>query len=526
MHPILGRITAFALSSFVLVSFVASADEFTKNTSRQVQIDVANATLPEVVAALASGWATSVELTQAYLHRINELDRAGPRLNSIIVINPAALRLAQDSDERRRAGEPLSPLDGVPVLLKDNIESKDQMATTAGSLALQDNITGRDSPLVAQLRAAGAIILGKTNLSQWANFRSDYSISGWSSVGGLVKNPHVLDRQACGSSSGSAVAVAAGLAPVAVGTETNGSIICPAQVNGVVGFKPSFGLLPNDFMVPISSTQDTAGPIAKTVSGAALMLDAMTGWDHRFYERLDSNVLKGLRVGVLDFSRNDSPKLNALFDRAIDRIEQAGAIVVRIDHTEPVSPDFWASAGVVLEAEFKELIGRYLSESPAKLPVSSLADLIAFNERYADRELALFGQDVFENALNAPSLDSKHYSQALALIRRNAREKGLDAIMSENDVTVLFAPSGPISPPVDVVNGDVWPAWAGAGAFAAIAGYPNITVPMGFAGGIPLGASFIASADQDALVLSVALAFETAGPGFVAPAYLPTVRID
>ncbi|MEY3006641.1 MAG: hypothetical protein RI942_983, partial [Pseudomonadota bacterium] len=313
MHPILGRITAFALSSFVLVSFVASADEFTKSTSRQVQIDVANATLPEVVAALASGWATSVELTQAYLHRINELDRAGPRLNSIIVINPAALRLAQDSDERRRVGEPLSPLDGVPVLLKDNIESKDQMATTAGSLALQDNITGRDSPSVAQLRAAGAIILGKTNLSQWANFRSDYSISGWSSVGGLVKNPHVLDRQACGSSSGSAVAVAAGLAPLAVGTETNGSIICPAQVNGVVGFKPSFGLLPNDFMVPISSTQDTAGPITKTVSGAALMLDAMTGWDHRFYERLNSNVLKGLRVGVLDFSRNDSPKLNALF---------------------------------------------------------------------------------------------------------------------------------------------------------------------------------------------------------------------
>ena len=488
-------------------------------------VNVVAMTLPQIVSGLETGQFSSQDLTRAYLHRIETIDRSGPMLNAVISLNSSAMKLAKKSDTRRAQGKAKSPLDGVPFLLKDNIESKDLMATTAGSTALLNNVTRRDSPLVARLRDSGAIILGKANLSQWANFRSSHSVSGWSAVGGLVKNPHVLDRQACGSSSGSAAATAASLAAGTVGTETNGSIICPSQVNGVVGLKPTHGLLPIDHIVPIAATQDTAGPITKSVSGAALMLDGMTGWQTDYVGSLDSDVIKGMRVGVLDFARNDNPRLNAQFDAAIARLEEAGATIVRIDSHDP-PPEVWSAEGLVLGAEFKVLIDAYLSGSPADIPVRSLADVVAFNDRNARVEQAIFGQDIFESSLEATPLDSDEYQAALALLRKATRDHGIDALLNDHEVKVLVAPSGPVSPRVDVVNGDVWPAWAGAGSMAAISGYPNLTVPMGTIAGVPVGVSFMGGRGADSLLLSVGLAFEKTGTGSPSPQYKTSVNAE
>ena len=487
--------------------------------------DVVHMTLSEISHELDKGTFSSVELVQAYLERIKAIDKTGPTLNAVISINPSALGLAEKSDLRRKLGQALSPIDGVPVLLKDNIESKDDLATTAGSTALINNVTGRDSPLVAALRESGAIILGKTNLSQWANFRSNHSVSGWSAVGGLVKNPHVLDRQACGSSSGSAAAAAASLAAATVGTETNGSIICPSQVNGVVGLKPTHGLLSVDHIVPIAATQDTAGPITKSVSGAALMLDGMTGWENNYFESLDPSLVSGMRIGVLEFARNDNPRLNAQLDAAIARMSDIGAEIVRInEHDTP--PEFWGAARLVLGAEFKHFLDAYLAGSPANIPVRSLQDVVDFNKENASVEQAIFGQDILESSLEAPSLESDEYRDALALIRLATRENGIDALLEKHNVQVLMGPSGPVSPRADVVNGDVWPAWAGAGSMAAVSGYPNLTVPTGTIAGVPVGVSFMSGRDQDSLLLSVGLAFEQVGAGSPEPSFKLTVSAD
>ena len=523
----LRKLLATTSIAFTLLGCGVSSDsETTKTVELAVSTpDLVTLTLPVISNQLAEGKLSSVELVQAYLDRIEAIDRAGPTLNAIISINDQALTLAKESDARRKLGQAFSPLDGVPVLLKDNIESKDELATTAGSTALLDNLTGRDSPLVAALRDSGAIILGKTNLSQWANFRSSHSVSGWSAVGGLVKNPHVLDRQACGSSSGSGAAAAASLAAATVGTETNGSIICPSQVNGVVGLKPTHGLLSTDFIVPISATQDTAGPITKSVGGAALLLDGMTRWTNAYFESLDPSLVQGMRIGVLDFARNDSPRLNAQFDAAIARMEAAGAEIVRItDHETP--PEYWKASRLVLESEFKAYLDAYLSGSPADIPVRSLANVVAFNEENAPVEQAIFGQDIMESSLEAPSLDSDEYREALALIRLVTRENGIDALLEKYNVQVLMGPSGPVSPRADVVNGDVWPAWAGAGSMAAVSGYPNLTVPVGTIAGVPVGVSFMGGRDQDSLLLSVGLAFEQAGSGSPVPEYKPSVNTE
>jgi len=520
------KLLATTWVAFALLGCGSASEPETSITVEPVVVspDVVSLTLPAISEQLARGTLSSVDLVQAYLDRIAVIDRAGPTLNAIISINDQALIRATESDARRALGQALSPLDGVPVLLKDNIESKEPLATTAGSTALLDNVTGRDSPLVAALRDSGAIILGKTNLSQWANFRASHSVSGWSSVGGLVKNPHVLDRQACGSSSGSAAAAAASLAAATVGTETNGSIICPSQVNGVVGLKPTHGLLSTDFIVPISATQDTAGPITKSVGGAALLLDAMTGWTNGYFDSLDPAVVASLRIGVLDFSRNDNPRLNAQFDAAIARMEAAGAEIVRItDHATP--PEYRAASRLVLETEFKAYVTAYLSGSPADIPVRSLADLVAFNKDHAVVELAIFGQDILESSLAAPSVNSEAYEDALALIRAATRENGIDALLAKHEVQVLMGPSGPVSPRADVVNGDVWPAWAGAGSMAAVSGYPNLTVPMGTIAGVPVGISFMSGPHQDALLLSVGLAFEQAGLGSPSPGFKATVSL-
>ncbi len=482
--------------------------------------------LPEIAEALRVGDVTSESLVASYLDRIERIDRSGPTLQSILTLNPDALDAARALDARRAAGEVLGSLHGVPVLLKDNIETKDRMATTAGALALKDNVTGRDSPLAAGLSDAGAIILGKTNLSQWANFRSNDSMSGWSALGGQVRNPHILDRNPCGSSSGSGAAVAASLAAGAVGTETNGSIICPSNVNGVVGFKPTVGLVSQQYIVPISSTQDTAGPMTKTVTGAAMMLNAMATGPAKtdYVAALDAAALDGARIGVLRFAEGRSADTIAHFNTALGELEAAGAVLVEIEEFER-SAKFRRDSRSVLRHEFKATLNDYLADAAPAVPTRTLADLIAFNEAHADIELALFDQSIFEASQALASLDDPDYLAAREAILSVTRENGIDALMAEHNVEALVSPSGPVASPVDPVNGDVWPSWAGAGWMAAIAGYPHVTVPMGTVHGVPVGFSFMGGKDQDAAVLSFGYAYEQRTQLRADPQYLKTAEM-
>ena len=482
--------------------------------------------LPELSTALQTGAVTSEALVGDYLARIKHLDKTGPTLQSILTLNPDALTDARALDTRRKTGKTLGPLHGIPVLLKDNIESKDAMATTAGALALKDNVTGRDSPLVAGLRNAGAIILGKTNLSQWANFRSEDSMSGWSALGGQVRNPHMLDRNPCGSSSGSAAAVAASLAAGAVGTETNGSVICPSNAIGIVGFKPTVGLVSQQYIIPISSSQDTAGPMTKTVTGAAMMLEAMaTGPTKTHYrELLDAGKLKGARVGVLRFAEGDSAHIKARFEAALAAIKAAGAKLVEIKDFEPEGDDFGAESYAVLKYEFKHTLNEYLASTPSSVKTRTLNDVIAFNIEQADIELALFDQSIFLESQALGGLDDPAYITARTNVQRATREHGIDLLLREYDVQVLVAPSGALSPRIDPVNGDVWPSWAGAGGLAAKAGYPHLTVPMGTVKSIPIGLSFIGGKDQDAAILSYGFAYEQATMLLAEPKYLESAE--
>ena len=480
--------------------------------------------LPELADALREGQVSSELLVKAYIKRIKAIDWAGPHLQSVISLNPDAIAEARALDHRREAGQSLGPLHGVPILLKDIIESKDVLATTAGALALKDNVTGRDSPLVKGLRDAGAIILGKANLSQWANFRSKTSMSGWTALGGQVRNPHILDRNPCGSSSGSAVAMAASLAGGTVGTETNGSIICPSNASGIVGFKPTVGLVSQQYIVPISSTQDTAGPMTKTVRGAAMMLGAMaTGTARQDYVgRLDKEKLKGARIGVLRFAQGSNPHVIRLFNAALKDLEAAGAILVDIEKFETDAEKFWKLSGEVLRYEFKATLNDYLAHAAPQVKVRNLSELIAFNKAHSDVELALFDQSLFDEAVAYGPLSDEKYQTALKTVLSSTREKGIDALMGQYNLDVLVSPSGPVPGPVDPLNGDLWPAWAGAGWMAAIAGYPHLSVPMGMSHGMPSNISFIGGKDQDAEILAYGYAYEQRTQKRRAPRYLST----
>ena len=466
--------------------------------------------LPELSAALKNGDLSSAALTQSYLDRIDNIDRNGPTLQSVLALNPDAMMQAKASDERRKNNEALGPLDGIPILLKDNIETLDPVATTAGAYALKDNMTGRDSPLAAGLREQGAVILGKTNLSQWANFRSSESVSGWSALGGQVRNPHMLDRSPCGSSSGSGAAIAASLAAGAVGTETNGSIICPSNVNGIVGFKPTVGLVSQKYIVPISASQDTAGPMTKTVKGAAMMLGAMDNQDVDYTEQLTANALQGKRVGVMRFAEGSNDDVKARFNAGLKAMESAGAILVEIESFSVDVENYGQKSRDVLLYEFKAGLNEYLVEAAPAVKPRSLDALIDFNEN-EPRELSIFDQDLFESAQAKGALSDETYIQAKVDVQRGTGENGIDKLMSDNNVTMLVAPSGPVASRIDPVNGDVWPSWAGAGYLAAVAGYPNITVPMGDVHGVPVGFSIMAGKGQDASVLAYGYAFEQAG---------------
>ncbi|PKP80122.1 MAG: amidase [Alphaproteobacteria bacterium HGW-Alphaproteobacteria-18] len=480
-------------------------------------------TLPELSAALASGELTSAALTAAYLSRIEAIDRAGPRLQSILVVNPDALAQAQASDARRARGEALGPLDGLPILLKDNIETLDPMPTTAGSFALAANITGRDSPLAAGLRAQGAVILGKTNLSQWANFRSNSSLSGWSSVGGQVRNPHMLDRSPCGSSSGTGAAIAASLAAGGVGTETNGSIICPANVNGLVGFKPTVGRVSQAGIIPISPSQDTAGPMTKSVAGAALLMNAMDAGGTDYTAALSADALAGKRIGVLRAVVGSNQDIITRFNDSVSLLRSLGAEVVEIEELK-LPGDFWAATLLVLQYEFKDSLNAYLTAAPPEVETRTLSDVIAFNIAHAGTELAIFNQDQFEASDALGPLTDAAYLDALALVQSATRDNGIDRMLKEYGVDALVSPSGPVAPRVDPVNGDVWPEWAGAGFLAAVAGYPHLTVPMGEVHGIPIGLSFMGGKDTDAAILAYGYAYEQATGLRPDPKYLQTAE--
>ncbi len=491
--------------------------------------------LPDVIAALESGVTSSEALVEAYLARINAFDDAGPRLNAVLSLNPDALAIARERDRDRAAGLIRGRMHGVPVLLKDNIETADPLPTTAGSLALAANVNRRDSPLAAGLRAAGAIILGKTNLSEWANFRSTDSISGWSAMGGQVRNPYALSRSACGSSSGSGVSAVMGFAAGTVGTETNGSILCPSSMNGVVGVKPTVGLVSRSHIVPISSSQDTAGPMTRSVRGAAIMLTAMAGSDANdpataesdarrtdYAAALTGRGLTGKRVGVMRFAQGDDPRLIARFDAAIETLRAAGAETVEIEAFEP--PDtLWGKAFLVLKAEFKATLNAYLASTTDAVTVRSLEDLMAFNTANASRELALFDQDILEQSAQAPDLDTNEYREAVATIQMETRQNGILKLLKDHDLDLLIAPSRPPSFMIDVIHGDQYPGGTGADWMAAMAGYPNVTVPMGLVAGLPVGLSFMGPAWSEAMLLDAAYTYEQARPSIARPTLAPNL---
>lgn len=467
----------------------------------------------EMEVAMQRGDFTAVDLTQAALNQIRAQDQ---RLHAVIAINPDALKEAQAVDEARRQGRTLGPLMGIPVLIKDNIETQDPIATTAGSLALKDNISHRDAPVVARLRAGGAIILGKTNLSEWANIRSTRAMSGWSAVGGLVANPFDPARTACGSSSGSGAAVAADYVPLAVGTETDGSVTCPSSMMGLAGLKPTLGLISRTYVVPISHSQDTPGPMGHSVADIAAMLNIMAGSDpvdkatkdadaHKtdYTAGLANYSLKGVRIGVLrDVSHDD--KTNAVFETALRRLSLAGAILV--DITDSSVKDLGDDEMTVMMTELKADMNQYLASTPDTVRTRSLADLIAFNTAHADQEMPYFGQELFEKAEASKGLDDAGYIAAAQRARIGAANR-IDALLSDNKVAFLIAPTYGPAWLSDTVYGDQYNG-PSAATLPATSGYPHLTVPMGQVQGLPVGLSFIGTKWSDADLLKAGYAFE------------------
>ncbi len=530
----LGRPVSYLLTMLVLSSCHSTVHKSASQISLSMDgksyqaLHPLDLTLPEITELLNTRQITSQALVGLYLQRIEQLDQRGPKLRSIISVNPQAMQEAKLKDQLSQQGKTTGALHGVPILLKDNIETKDNLATTAGALALSNNFTGRDSPLVTGLRNQGAIILGKTNLSQWANFRSESSMSGWSAIGGQVRNPHMLDRNPCGSSSGSGAAIAASLAAAAVGTETNGSIICPAHANGVVGFKPSVGLVSQQFIIPISKTQDTAGPMTKSVKGAAMMLNAMINKNtsNDFTGQLNKAALKGKRIGILRFAQGKSQAIIKQFERALSDMQKAGAILVEIDQQPKLPDSYWQQSYQLLKYEFKHGINEYLATTdPTKVTTRNLLQLIQFNNQLAEQELVLFDQSIFESASEMASIESTAYKTIHQSVVESSKSF-IDSLLKQHQVSALVSPSGPLIPRIDPINGDVWPnSWPGAGSYAARAGYPHISVPMGSVFNLPVGVSFIGSGYQDAEILAIAYAYEQHSKRRTEPRYLQSAEL-
>lgn len=472
-------------------------------------------TITDLKKAIEDGRETAKSVAAKYLARIKEVDSDGPTLRAVIELNPDALAIAERLDREPNRG----PLHGVPVLIKDNIETGDKMMTTAGSIALLGNIATQDAPLVARLRKAGAVILGKTNLSEWANFRSTHSSSGWSSRGGQTKNPYALDRNPCGSSSGSGVAVSANLCAVAVGTETDGSIVCPSSNNGLVGIKPTLGLIPGAGIIPLAHSQDTAGPMCRTVTDATILLEVLTGKNYQ--KALALNGLKGARIGIARKFFGFSSRVDAIMHESILALKGLGAIIV--DPADlPSHGKYDDTEFEVLLYEFKADINAYLVGK--KLEAKTLADLIRINDRLKDKAMPYFGQEIFHMAQAKGPLTDKKYMAALKRNHQLSRKQGIDAVITQHKLDAIIAPTGGPAWTTDLVNGDHFSG--GSSTPAAVAGYPAITLPAGHVRGLPVGITFFGAANSEAKLIKLAYAFEQEtkvrkSPRFLATADLP-----
>ena len=509
-------------------------------TAADTSFPLAELSIAELQAGMAAGRWTARSLAEQYLARIEALDRQGPALHAVLETNPEALAIADALDAERQAGKTRGPLHGIPILVKDNLATADRMQTTAGSLALAGVPVPRDAFVAARLRAAGAVLLGKTNLSEWANFRSTHSSSGWSGRGGQCRNPYVLDRSPSGSSSGSGAAAAANFAAAAIGTETDGSIVSHSAACALVGIKPTVGLLSRAGIVPISHTQDTPGPMARTVADAALLLGAMTGVDERdavtrasrasrgkavadYAQGLDASGLKGVRLGVPRRRYfGYSPAADSLIEAALAALKEQGAVIV--DPAEvATAADLDAPELLVLLYEFKADLNRYLAELGPASPIHTLADAIAWNAAHRKEEMPLFGQEIFEQAEAKGPLTSKEYQEALARCRRLARTEGIDATLARHKLDALVMPTQGPTWLIDPVNGDS--VSGGSSTPAAVAGYPSVTVPAGDFAGLPVGLSFVGPAWSEARLIRYAYAFEQATKHRRPPRFLVTAEI-
>ncbi|MCF8342644.1 MAG: amidase [Chitinophagaceae bacterium] len=480
---------------------------------------------------MKSGIYTSRSITQLYLNRIEKIDRSGPHINAIIELNPDALAIADAMDAERKAGKIRGHLHGIPVLIKDNINTADKMQTTAGSLALEGNIAKEDAFIIARLREAGAVLLGKTNLSEWANFRSTNSCSGWSSRGGQTKNPYILDHNPCGSSAGSGAAVAANLCAVAIGTETDGSITCPASVNNIVGIKPTVGLLSRSGIIPISSTQDTAGPMARTVKDAAIMLGALTGVDvddaitnesagklyNDYTPFLDANALKGKKIGVDLKKKSSNQNLNRILSEAIDLMKSQGAIIIEIDYMSKFV-ELGRYEYEILQTEFKDGVNKYLSG--LSLPIKALSDVIKFNKDNEDKAMPYFKQEQLENCENTKGINNPSYQKALVKGRDGARNI-INEVMAKHQLDAIIGITMGPACSIDMVYGDRW----GEDSLtqpAAMSGYPHISVPAGMAYRLPIGLSFFGKAYSEPTLIGMAYAYEKVSNKRVLPEFNPS----
>jgi amidase len=509
----------YAFLLLLIMFFGCTQDKETNAINEKIRINVEELTIKKIQNAYANGDYTIIELVQAYINRIDSLDKNGPQLNSIILVNPDALAIAKQLDEELKSGKSRGPLHGIPVILKDNIDTYDKMPTTAGAMVLKDSKPLQDSWVAQKLRESGAIILGKSNLSEWANFHSSFSSSGWSAVGGQTKNPYELSRNPCGSSSGSGVAVAANLTLLAIGTETNGSIVCPANNNGIVGIKPTVGLISRSGIIPISFTQDTPGPMARTVTDAAICLGMLTGLDESdsktllsegkrltdYTPFLKKDGIKGKTIGVWKEPLGKHFRVDSVFQQAVEDLKNQGATIVEIDKISP--EDIEGPSYLVLLYEFKDGLNRYLTSLGEDAKVKSLTELVALTLNDSI-EMQYFDHSILPLAESKGDLSNPEYIAALRKMLLNSQKNGIDRVMETYQLDAIVAPTGGTAWKTDLTNGDHFGVYSSSPA--AIAGYPAITVPMGELDGLPLGISFFGKAWSEPILIEIAYAYEQA----------------